>query len=152
MNRRKNFISCDLKNNTAIDTSKILTPQFESNIPINKVISFPKNPSTKRTYDFSKYYGQGFDEITNAVQQTIAIMLSESTIEVSTISYYCTHGFKSFSDYLVIYYAANRMRITDINHPWSQPYAGNEHKIGNSYNMFCLASCFDEYILRQGCF
>jgi len=103
MKKRKDFSQAQLAPVTDQDGVVMTMPLLKSGIPENKVIVFPKNYRTGRNYDFTKYYGEGFDAITNAMQQTIDIMLSESVVAPSTVLGYCSNGFKYFADYLTIY-------------------------------------------------
>ncbi|ASG65854.1 hypothetical protein CEW91_10395 [Idiomarina piscisalsi] len=117
MKKRKNFkqaLSAPVKDQDGV---LMTMPILKSGIPENKVLSLPKNYSSLRSYDFTKYYGRGFDAITNAMQQTIDIMLSESVVEPSTISGYCRSGFKYFADYLKIYTQAlgRDLTLSDVN-------------------------------------
>jgi len=107
MKKRKDFNQAPLAPVADQDGVVVTTPVLQTSIPKNKVVSFGKNATSHRNYDFTKHYGQGSDAITSAVQQTIEIMLSESVIKPSTISNYCHAGFKSFAQYLAIY--ANAM-------------------------------------------
>jgi len=116
MKKRKDFSQAPLAPVVDQDGVVITTPVLQSGIPTNKMVSFGVNALAARNYDLSKHYGQGFDAITSAVQQTIEIMLSESVVEPSTISSYCYYGFTYFAHYLAIYgNAMNReLMLTDI--------------------------------------
>jgi hypothetical protein len=76
------------------------------------VVSFGVNATHHRNYDFSRHYGQGFDAITNAVQQTIEILLHQKTVQATTIVNYCSTGFLYFAEYLVIYQAVLAIELT----------------------------------------
>ncbi|MBT5231869.1 MAG: hypothetical protein HOM11_16520 [Methylococcales bacterium] len=107
MKNRKDFNqaeheSSDEKALTASSPTPILKP----GIPKHTAVHFGPNATGSQNFDFSQHYGQGFDAITNAVQQTIEIMLSESKPQASTVSKYCYSGYKNFADYLVIYRSA----------------------------------------------
>ena len=106
MSKRKNFNRNDNEPVSEIDVSTISSPVLNESIPINKTVAFGANPSGHRNYDFSSYYGNGFDAITTAAQQTIEIMLSQNTVAVSTVTSYCHSGFNHFAAYLAIYHAA----------------------------------------------
>ena len=82
----------------------VATPILQAGIPSATVVSFDKNAQNKKSYDFGRHYGQGFDAITSAVQQTIEIMLTENTVRHSTISSYCANGFTKFAEYMAIYH------------------------------------------------
>lgn len=116
MKKRKDFNQTPLTPVVDQDGVVVTTPVLQTSIPLNKVVSFDRNASSRRNYNFTKHYGQGFDAITSAVQQTIEIMLSESVVESSTISSYCYIGFAYFAQYLAIYTnAMNReLLVSDI--------------------------------------
>lgn len=117
MKKRKDFNQAQLA--PVIDHDGVVTtmPILKSGIPENTVVHFPKNYSSTRNYDFTKYYGRGFDAITSAMQQTSEIMLSESVVESSTVSAYCKIGFKYFADYLTIYTRAlgRELTLSDVS-------------------------------------
>lgn len=112
MKKRKDFNQTKLAPVTDQDGVVMTMPILKSGIPENKVIVFPKNYSSRRSYDFTKYYGRGFDAITSAMQQTIDIMLSESVAAPSTVLHYCSDGVKYFADYLTIYTQALGRNLT----------------------------------------
>ncbi len=116
MKKRKDFTQIPLPPVVDQDGVVATKPVLKNSIPHNKVVLFGKNAQNIRTYDFTKHYGQGFDAITCAVQQTIEIMLSESVVEHSTISSYCHRGFKYFAQYLAIYTKAmnRKLVLSDI--------------------------------------
>ena len=117
MKRRKDFNQAPLAPVVDQDGVVVTKPVLQSSIPKNKVVSFRKNAQNVRNYDFTSIYGQGFDAITNAVQQTIEIMLTESVVEPSSITTYCRIGYKYFAQYLAIYAKAmNRdLVLSDIS-------------------------------------
>ena len=117
MKKRKDFNQAQLAPVTDQEGVAITMPILRSGIPESKVVPFPKNYTCTRNYDFTRYYGHGFDAITSAIQQTIDIMLSESVIESSTISAYCATGFKCFADYLTIYTQAlgRELTLSDVS-------------------------------------
>lgn len=103
MKKRKNFKQTEsmyIEDRDYVLTTK---PVLKLGIPEYKVVLFGLNALNYRSYDFTKHYGQNFDEITSAVQQTINIMLVESVLTVSTVVTFCKNGFKNFSKYLAIY-------------------------------------------------
>lgn len=87
-------------------------PALKIGVPAETRVSFPESATSKKTYDFAKHYGHGFDPIIAAMQQSIEIMLSENTRAQTTISNYCYDGIKRFSDYLVIHQAALERELT----------------------------------------
>jgi integrase len=117
LKNRKDFNQAILRPAVDEDGVVITQPVLKPGIPDNAYVSWAKNASTYRGYDFTKHYGQGFDAITSAVQQTIEIMITESVVEVSTISGYCHSGFKYFAAYLAIYARAlgRELALSDIS-------------------------------------
>lgn len=117
MKKRKDFNQATLAPVVDQDGVVVTTPALQSSIPVNKVVSFGENATSARNYDFTKHYGQGFEAITSAVQQTIETMLSESVVNSSTITSYCYRGFTYFAQYLVIYAKAmNReLVLSDVS-------------------------------------
>jgi hypothetical protein len=96
----------------ALQDKALFKPVQKIGVPQNTVVSFGVNATESRNYDFSKHYGQGFDAITSAVQQTIEVLLHQKTVQVSTISSYCRNGFLYFAEYLVIYQAVLAIELT----------------------------------------
>ncbi|HEY9017509.1 hypothetical protein [Thiomicrospira sp.] len=117
MKKRKDFNQTPLAPVVDQDGVLVATPVLQLDISENKVVSFGVNNTTNRNYDFTKHYGQGFDEITSAVQQTIEIMLSENVVNATTVSNYCRIGFGYFAKYLTIYAQAmgRELVLQDIN-------------------------------------
>jgi hypothetical protein len=117
MLRRKDFTQATTDSGSVNDAIQSNKPIFNPAIPDIKKVSFGKNATNSRTFDFTKYYGQGFDEITSAYQQVITILLSENTVEQTTIVNYCRTGLSSFASYLTIYRSAmgRDIGLSDIN-------------------------------------
>jgi len=114
MKRRKEF-----KAATAPNVNQKITahrPVLQQGLPEHTRIDWGKNAGNCIGYDFARHYGLGFDAVTNAVQQTVAILIKENTVELITVSTYCRNGFKYFADYLVIYQAAlgRELDLSDI--------------------------------------
>jgi hypothetical protein len=106
-------------------------PMFVTEIPQSKVISFDENYTSTRAFDFTQHYGQGFDEIFNAIQQIIQILLSDSTITHTSLVGYCKN-LKKFSEYLKIYGSASQreLYLTDITTELMENYS---HHLKRAY-------------------
>ena len=128
--RKKKFTRPTPESNV-IEMPKTNRPLFINEIPKNKVISFDKNYTSKRTFDFTQHYGQGFDEIFNAIQQIIQILLSDSTITHTSLVGYCKN-LKKFSEYLKIYGSASQreLYLTDITTELMENYS---HHLKRAY-------------------
>jgi integrase len=101
----------------------VITTPVLKGIPENKSIALSKNTMHYRSFDFSDFYGYGYDDITSAFQQTAEIMLSESIIEVTTVLSSCKK-FKSFAKYLGIFSKALQrdLFLSDINFDLIEKY------------------------------
>lgn len=128
---RKKKFTRPMTESNVIEMPKTNRPLFINEIPKNKVISFDKNPSTVRSHDFTPYYGQGSDEIFNAIQQIIQILLSDSTITHSSLVAYC-RSLKKFSEYLKIYGSVSQreLYLTDITTDLMENYS---HHLKRAY-------------------
>ncbi len=79
--------------------------------PTNMKVHFPKNPSNNRAFDFTPYFGQGFDAITTICQATIEKLIQQSidtqqaAIAVTSIKSYCHAGLKYFFGFLTLWRA-----------------------------------------------
>lgn len=68
-----------------------------NDIPTVTNIAFPENTTNIRNFDFSPYYGKGFDMITTICQYTIEKLLDESintkqaSLSIATIASYCNN-------------------------------------------------------------
>jgi hypothetical protein len=116
----KTFNTADfLSSKSAISSDSLLQyrPLLKAGVPDSKIVYFPKNPTSLRSYDFSIHYGKGFDDVTSAVQQTIEILLKNSTLANSTIAYYCSSGFRNLSEYLVLYrsHLSRDIKLQDLD-------------------------------------
>lgn len=77
----------------------------------SRIITFPENPTTIRTFDLAPYYGKGFDAITALCQSTIKKLLAQSIatnqalLAVTTIASYCKSGLTHFFGFLTLWRA-----------------------------------------------
>lgn len=144
MKKRKDFNQAPLAPVADENGVVVTKPVLELGIPANKVVSLDLNASNRRNYNFAKHYGHGFDVITSAVQQTIEIMLEESLMEVSTISSYCSHGFKYFAEHLTIFAQAmgRELALSDITVELIENYI--QHLKTNSLNCGTAKTRYDK--------
>ncbi|MGF1728728.1 phage integrase SAM-like domain-containing protein [Photobacterium kasasachensis] len=95
---------------TASSSSKGETANVRSlgDIPTVTKIVFPESRSNIRNYDFSSYYGKGFDAITTICQCTIEKLLEESistkqaSLSIATIVGYCS-GLKHLFEFCILW-------------------------------------------------
>lgn len=112
-------------------------PNFaDNNIDVSdasRVISFPENYSTSRSFDFTPHYGKGFDAITTACQATIKKLLAQSittnqaALSVVTIVNYCHQGLKYLFEFLTLWRAGagSDLQIVDIKPELIAEYIGH---------------------------
>jgi integrase len=117
MKNRKEFNQQKSVTDTVNEAIQSTTPILKPGTPENTRVAWAANPKGTVGYEFAKHYGQGFDAITSAAQQTCDIMLEENLVEVSTVSDYSSSGFKKFAGYLSIYRKAlsRDIELSDIN-------------------------------------
>lgn len=86
--------------------------------PNNTVVSFGRNATSKRSFDFAKWYGVGTDDITFACQRQLERFLAgqDNVVTVPTVTGY-TDGLRRFLDYCVLQAAAFERDLTliDVN-------------------------------------
>ncbi|MBS7473996.1 hypothetical protein KID98_24700 [Pseudomonas syringae] len=121
MGKRKVFSKSDLS-----------VPQVEHNIdtvgnviilpevipPETTVVTFGRNTTSTRNFDFARWYGVGIDAITYACQRQIERFLAgqEGMLSVSSVVSYCTTGLAYFFDYCVLWAMAfdRKMTLNDV--------------------------------------
>lgn len=96
--------------------------------PVVTSVHFGVMPSTKRTFDFTPWYGVGIDSITYACHRQIERFVAGQDAEVSpmTVSSYCHLGLRPFLNYLVVLSAAlgKELTLNDINRDIIDGYLG----------------------------
>jgi len=100
MGKRKVFAKTDLsipQIEHNIDTAGNVVILSEAIPPKITMVSFGRNSSTRRNFDFARWYGAGVDAITYACQRQIERFLAgqDGAPSVATVVGYCT-GLKIF--------------------------------------------------------
>ena len=123
MGTKKSFSDPKVKDQEPTSKS-IQKPVLQASTPESQRVDWGANATSTTGYDFSPYFGHGFDTIASAFQQTIQIMVEERTIELSTVSTYCVDGIKKFAGYLRLYQVAEgrELVLTDITSALIQNY------------------------------
>jgi hypothetical protein len=91
-------------------------------------VEFPDNPSTKRSFDFSPWYGVGIDAITSACQGVISAKLDSCGESeggsVGSIVNYCGYGLRWFLSFCATTGAASstEMTLADIDRELMELY------------------------------
>lgn len=119
--KRKVFVRTDLTipvvEHEFVDNQVVVT--LRRGPPAITVVRFPLTTTTRRTFDFARWYGAGIDAVTHACHQQIERFLAKQDAEVTgdTVAFYCSTGLKSFLDYLVMLATALERELTlvDIN-------------------------------------
>lgn len=72
--------------------------------PARTLVTFGRNATSNRNFDFAPWYGAGIDPITIACQRQIERFLAgqDSTVEASTVGGYCLRGIRHFLEYLML--------------------------------------------------
>ena len=105
-----------LKNNTYANRTMQIPP-------VNTVVFFPKNTTGRRSFNFSKFYGCGCDEIVFACQQQIQCFLETAinthgqSLSIATVVSYCREGISNFLPYCALRGSARgrSLTLTDID-------------------------------------
>lgn len=117
MGKRKVFTKSDLSVPQVehnIDTAGNVIILPEAIPPTNTVVSFGRNSSGARQFDFARWYGSGIDAITYACQRQIERFLAgqEGAFSVASVVSNCNSGLKYFLDYCVLQALAFERELT----------------------------------------
>ncbi|BAW27002.1 hypothetical protein [Pseudomonas putida] len=122
MGKRKVFTKTDIsvpQVEHSVDTAGNVVILPEAIPPANTVVSFGRNSSNHRTFDFVRWYGSSVDLITYVCQRQIERFLAgqEGTLSVATVVGYCTSGLVVFLDFCVLQAMALERELTlnDVN-------------------------------------
>lgn len=122
MGKRKVFTKSDLSVPQVehnIDTAGNVVIFPEAAPPTNTVVSFGRNSSNARHFDFARWYGSGIDAIAYACQRQIERFLAgqDSPVSVSSVASYCNTGLPYFLDYCMLLAVAFERDLTqnDVN-------------------------------------
>jgi hypothetical protein len=132
MGKRKIFTKTDL-NVPQVEHSQdmagnvVILPEVIP--PINTKITFGRNATSTRTFDFARWYGADIDPITYACQRQIERFLSEgnAVIATSSVTAYCRQGLRLFLDYCLLHATAfgRELALTDITRDLIDGYLGH---------------------------
>lgn len=122
MGKRKVFTKTDISVPQVehdIDTEGNVVLLAEAIPPENTGVSFARNASNYRTFDFARWYDAGIDTITYACQRQIERFLAgqEGILSVATVVGYCTNGLRYFLDFCILHAVALERKLTlnDVN-------------------------------------
>ncbi|CAM3117712.1 hypothetical protein HYN57_20405 [Vibrio parahaemolyticus] len=96
-----------LKKTSAVEPTTDTDQNREIERPINPVVNYPNIGSkggNGTNFDFSSYYGEGYDDITNRAYYTAKALLKNTDAFTERTQYaYLTAGFTYFAEYLTIF-------------------------------------------------
>lgn len=100
------------QNSNIVATCNAIPPPYT-------LVIFGRNATSRRSFDFARWYGVNIDSVTFACQRQIErfVIGQDSEVEISTICSYCHNGLQSFLDFLLQYASALQKEIllSDIN-------------------------------------
>jgi hypothetical protein len=144
MAKRKQFSAAESvyrPADTHIQTAGGTVPlEVESLSSANALIVFPENNATGgKAFDFSPFYGFGYDDITKACQRTIQELLAEAikslgnTLSVTTIVNYCRNGLNHFLPFckLMVSALGHELNLININRGLVDQYIAHLASDGN---------------------
>ncbi|MBF4242389.1 hypothetical protein EA003_21685, partial [Vibrio anguillarum] len=108
-NKRKNLtINKDkIKKTSAVEPTVDATQNQHVVRPINPVVNYPSLSSkvgNGYNFDFTPYYGKGYDDITNRVYYTAkALLRNTNAFTEETQNTYLRNGFCYFAQYLELF-------------------------------------------------
>lgn len=107
--QRKNLtVNKDKLKKTSVVEPTIDTAQNQEIVrPIRPVVNYPNlgaKGGNGYNFDFTQYYGKGFDDITNRVYYTAkALLKNTDTLTENTQKAYFSNGFSYFAEYLELF-------------------------------------------------
>lgn len=122
MGKRKVFIKTDLSvpqigHNLDAAGNLVILP--EAIPPKNTSVTFARNTTNCRNFDFSPWYGIGIDAITYVVQRQIERFIAgqDSPVTAPTVVSYCQSGASKFLDYCALLATAfiRQLTLKDLN-------------------------------------
>ncbi|MGE7960999.1 hypothetical protein ACQKPC_01330 [Pseudomonas sp. NPDC089918] len=131
MGKRKEFAKTDLsipQIEHNIDTAGNVVILSEAIPPKITMVSFRRNYSSQRNFDFARWYGAGIDAITYACQRQIERFLAgqDGAPSVATVIGYC-NALRNFFDYCLLQAMAFERALTldDLNRNLVDGYLGH---------------------------
>jgi hypothetical protein len=132
MGKRKVFTKTDLsipQVEHSLDAAGNVVILPEVIPPNNTVVTFGRNTTNTRKFDFKRWYGAGIDVINYACQRQIERFLAgqDGTFSVSTVVSYCNTGLRHFLDYCILQATAFERDLTlnDVNRGLIDGYLGH---------------------------
>lgn len=122
MGKRKVFNKTDLsvpqvEHNFDTAGNVVILPEIIP--PKNTVVSFGRNTSHSRQFNFARWYGSGIDAITYACQRQIERFLAgqEGALSPTSVVSCCINGLKYFLEFCVLQAVASEHELTlnDVN-------------------------------------
>lgn len=139
MGKRKVFTKTDLsvpQVEHKVDTAGNVVVLPEVTPPKDTVVKFGWNASSKRSFDFGRWYGGHIDYITYACQRQIERFLArqDNDITVVTVTHLCSSGLAYFLDYCMLQATAFERDLTlrDVNRSLIDGYLGHLSGRGQS--------------------
>ena len=140
-NKRKNLtVSKDkLKKVSAVEPTMDATQNHDIVRPINPVVNYPNLGSKGgkgSNFDFTRFYGKGYDDITNRAYYTAKALLknTDAFTELTQREYFIV-GFSFFAQYLTLFRhsSSEDLRQTDITPELIEQYLLHLKRGGLSY-------------------
>lgn len=132
MGRRKVYVRTDLsipQVEHSFDQQGRVLVLSQAVPPANTLVTFGRNATSVRSFDFARWYGSGIDSITYACQTQIERFLAGQDVEiqVSSITAACRDGLRHFFDCLVLRATAleREMTLADIDRELIDDYLGH---------------------------
>lgn len=112
--------------------------------PKNTTVIFGRNASSLRSFDFTRWYGEGIDPITYACQRQIERFLAstEGAVTTATVTAYCSNGLRHFLDYCLLRAVAfgRELTLADVDRNLIDGYLG--HLAGKGWAFNSQKSCY----------
>lgn len=131
MGKRKAYVRTDLsvpQVEHRVDRQGCVIVLTETIPPASTLVTFGRNATNHRSFDFSRWYGTGIDPITYACQRQIERFLAvqDTAVEISTVASYCCNGLRHFLDYLQLRATAlgHELTLADIDRELIDGYLG----------------------------
>jgi hypothetical protein len=104
--------------------------------PTNTIVKLGRDTSSRRSFDFARWYDAGIDPITYACQRQVERFLAgqEGSVTATTVSCYCYGGLRNFLEYCVLRATAFKhyLALTDVNRDLIDGYLGHLAGLGGA--------------------
>lgn len=136
MGKRKIFHKSDISTSQVPNINDLDSNTTRTKVlpHIQTTLTFGRNATSYRTFDFAKWYNSNIDLITYACQRQIERFLArqDGEIEVSSVTSYCRGGLRHFLDFMVMT-ASSRGRaltLSDIDRTVIDGYLSHLSHLG----------------------